>query len=64
MGSYPKTPEERLVKLYGFTIMDLHRIFKECGEDKSKYKIKLEELDEALAASVYTQITGDKFIVH
>lgn len=62
--SYPKTSEERLVKLYGFTILDLHRILKECDGDKEKYKIKLEELDEALAASVYTQITSDKFIVH
>lgn len=62
--SYPRTSEERLVKLYGFTILDLHRILLECGEDKKKYKIRLEELDEALSASVYTQITGDKFIVH
>lgn len=62
--SYPVTSEERLIKLYGLTVFDVHRIFKECGEDKTKYQIKLEELDDALSASVYTQITSDKFIVH
>lgn len=62
--SYPRTSEERLVKLYGFTIFDLNKIFKECNEDKRKYKDKVEELDKALAASVYQQITSDKFIVH
>lgn len=62
--SYPRTTEERLVKLYGFSLSDLNRIFLECEQDKKKYQVKLEELDEALSASVYTQITSDKFIVH
>jgi predicted double-glycine peptidase len=62
--SYPSTCEERLVKLYGFSLSDLSKILKECNNNKEKYKQRLEELDEALASSVYIQITGDKFIVH
>lgn len=62
--SYPKTTEERLVKLYGFSLSDLNRIFQECNQDKTKYKVRLEEIEEALSASVYIQITSDKFIVH
>lgn len=62
--SYPRTTEERLVKLYGFSLSDLTKIFEECNKDKDKYKKKLEELDNAIAYSVYTQITGDNFIVH
>jgi hypothetical protein len=62
--SYPRTTEERLVKLYGFSLSDLTKIFNECNQDKDKYKKKLEELDNALATSVFTQITSDKFIVH
>lgn len=62
--SYPRTSEERLVKLYGFSLSDLIKIFDECNRDKKKYKEKLEILDKALAASVFTQITSDKFIVH
>lgn len=62
--SYPRTTEDRLVKLYGFSLSDLNKIYDECNKDKEKYKKKLEELDFALAASVYSQITSDKFIVH
>lgn len=62
--AYPRTTEERLVKLYGFSLSDLTKIFDECNKDKEKYKKKLEELDMALASSVFTQITSDRFIVH
>lgn len=62
--SYPRTTEERLVKLYGFSLTDLTKIYNECNKNKNKYKKKLEELDTALAASVFAQITSDKFIVH
>lgn len=62
--SYPQTTEERLVKLYGFSLSDLSKIYIECDKDRDKYKKRLEELDKALAASVFTQITSDNFIVH
>lgn len=62
--SYPRTPQDRLVKLYGFSLSDLNKIYEECDKDKEKYMQKLEQLDNALALSVFTQITSDNFIVH
>lgn len=61
---YPRTTEQRLFQLYGFSLADLEKIYIECGKDKAKYKKKLEELDSALAASVFAQITSENFLVH
>lgn len=62
--SYPRTAQDRLIKLYGFSLSDLKKILDDCGGDVVKYKKKLEEMDMALAASVFAQISDPNFILH
>lgn len=62
--SYPVTPEQRLIKLYGFTLFDLNKILKECNNNKQKYLERVKELDEALAASCKAQISSENFLLH
>lgn len=62
--SYPRTPQDRLIKLYGWTLTDLNKVFEDCGGDKIKYAKKLQEIDTALAASVFAQISDPNFLLH
>lgn len=62
--SYPVTSEERLLKLYGFSLAELNKIKHECGGNKDKYLEKVEELDKTIAADVLKQITNTNLFVH
>lgn len=62
--SYPKTPEQRLLQLYGYTHEDLLRLFIECERDKSKYMEKLEKLDNHHATKCYTEMMDERTFVH
>lgn len=63
--SYPKTSEQRLIELYGYSKLELFTLFlTECGKNKTKYIELVEKLDTMNAAKCYTEMMDENTFVH
>jgi glutamyl-tRNA reductase len=62
--SYPKNAEERLLKLYGFSLADLDKIYNECGKNSMAYQEKIEQIDRDLAANIKAQMANPNLFLH
>lgn len=62
--SYPKTSEQRLIQLYGYTQEDLLKIYVECGKDKSKYIQRVEEIDKQQSLLCYNTMMDENTFLH
>lgn len=62
--SYPNTPEQRLIQLFGYTQQDLLKIYIECKKDKVKYIERVNQLDSAHSISVFNEMISENFILH
>lgn len=62
--SYPKTSEQRLIDLYGYTREDLVRLFILCDKNKLRYIEKVADLDQYNANKCYTEMMDENTFVH
>lgn len=62
--SYPKTVEERLINLFGYTPADLQNLYKECKKDKVKYNDMINRIDNHNSIKVFNDMMDENNMVH
>lgn len=62
--SYPKTSEQRLIDLYGYTQEDLLKLFILCDKNKLRYIEKVAQIDQHNATKCYNEMMDENTFVH
>lgn len=62
--SYPKTSEQRLIQLFGYSYDDLMAIWGLCNQNKAEYEKRLEELDRKHSMQCFQMIMDERTFVH